>query len=132
MPASVADPVQLVLRTALSGKKASYSRDDENGPDLLEDRLAASAKRVLHTTIEYEAAPKQQVLALDALKSKYTVLNATNHQSAKIAALNGMSEMSKNLSHLVPLKCRLQVRTTQSLAKKHYLHPRSPCFDTKM
>ena len=95
MPASVADPVQLVLRTALSGKKSSYSRDDENGPDLLEDRLAVSAKRVLHTTIEYEAAPKQQVLALDALKSKYTVLNATNHQSAKIAALNGTSGMIK-------------------------------------
>ena len=87
MPASVADPVALVLRTALSGKTA-FSHDGENGQDLLEDRLAASAKRVLLTNIEYEPAPKQQVVALNSLKSKYVVLNATSH-SAKIAALNG-------------------------------------------
>jgi len=79
MPASVADPVASVLRTALSGKRAPISPDSEKGPELLEDRLAASAKRVLLSNIEYEPAPKQQVLALDSLKSKYTVLNSTSN-----------------------------------------------------
>ena len=83
MPASVADPVASVLRTALSGKRAPFSSESENGPELLEDRLAASAKRVLLSTIEYEPAPKQQVLALESLKSKYMVLNATQKNSSK-------------------------------------------------
>ena len=87
MPASVADPVALVLRTALSGKKGPYSHETENAPELLEDRLAASAKRVLLSSIEYEPAPKQQLLSLDTLKSKYTVLNSS--LSAKITSLNG-------------------------------------------
>ena len=94
MPASVADPLQLVLRTALTGKKSGYGCNDEDDKvaDQLEDRLAASAKRVLLTTIEYEPAPKQQVLALDSLKSKYTVLNATS-QSSKMGSLNGMDSI---------------------------------------
>lgn len=92
MPASVADPVALVLRTALSGKKGPYSHETENAPELLEDRLAASAKRVLLSSIEYEPAPKQQILSLDTLKSKYTVLNSS--LSAKITALNGSSLVS--------------------------------------
>ena len=87
MPASVADPVALVLRTALSGKKGPYSPDNGNASEMLEDRLAASAKRVLLSTIEYEPAPKKQVLNTDTLKSKYTVLNST--YSAKISSLNG-------------------------------------------
>ncbi len=88
MPASVADPVALVLRTALSGKKGPYSHETENAPELLEDRLAASAKRVLLSSIEYEPAPKQQLLSLDTLKSKYTVLNSS--LSAKITSLSGI------------------------------------------
>lgn len=87
MPASVADPVALVLRTALSGKKGPYSQDVENGPELLEDRLAASAKRVLLSNIDYELAPKQQVVSMDSLKTKYTVLSASH--SSKTVAVNG-------------------------------------------
>lgn len=87
MPASVADPVALVLRTALSGKRGSYSQEVENGPELLEDRLAASAKRVLLSNIEYEPAPKQQVVSMDSLKTKYTVLNASH--SSKAVTANG-------------------------------------------
>ena len=79
MPASIADPVASVLRTALSGKRAPFSPESEKGPELLEDRLAASAKRVLLSNIDYEPAPKQQVLALESLKSKYTVLNSTSN-----------------------------------------------------
>lgn len=92
MPASVADPVACVLRTALSGKKGPFSSHDEteNGPELLEDRLAASAKRVLLSTVEYEAAPKQQVFSTDSLKSKYTVLSSSSIPSAKLAAINGI------------------------------------------
>lgn len=89
MPASVADPVALVLRTALSGKKGPFSQEGDNDADLLEDRLAASAKRVLLTSIEYEPAPKQQTLVLDSLKSKYVVLTSSNAAS-KIAAIKGM------------------------------------------
>jgi len=90
MPASVADPVSLVLRTTLSGKKGPFpsSHDGENSTELLEDRLAASAKRVLLSTIEYEPAPKQQVLSLDSLKSKYTVLNSS--QPIKCSTHNGI------------------------------------------
>jgi len=91
MPASVADPVASVLRTALSGKRAPFSSESENGPELLEDRLAASAKRVLLSTIEYEPAPKQQVLALESLKSKYMVLNATQKNSSKAKAVSAIS-----------------------------------------
>ena len=90
MPASVADPVACVLRTTLSGKKGPFSAhaESEDGPEL-EDRLAASAKRVLLTTIEYETAPKQQVFSTDSLKSKYTVLSSNSLTSAKLAAING-------------------------------------------
>ena len=84
MPASVADPLASVLRTALSGKKGPFSQDSDKGPDLLEDRLAASAKRVLLSNIDYEPAPKQQLLILDSLKSKYIVLNSSH--SAKISS----------------------------------------------
>lgn len=93
MPASVADPVACVLRTTLGGKKGPFSSSSpseaENNPDLLEDRLAASAKRVLLSTIDYEPAPKQQVFSTDLLKSKYTVLTSNSSHSSKLAAING-------------------------------------------
>jgi len=93
MPASVADPVACVLRTALSGKKGPFSMssgndETEENAELLEDRLAASAKRVLLSTVEYEPAPKQQIFSTDSLKSKYTVLTS-NSTISKLAAING-------------------------------------------
>jgi hypothetical protein len=129
MPASVADPVALVLRTALSGKKGPYSHETENAPELLEDRLAASAKRVLLSSIEYEPAPKQQLLSLDTLKSKYTVLNSS--LSAKITSLNGifisselfLSLINKFVTYINDIQCRIKSCDNSRFATSPQGHP---------
>ncbi|XP_074028304.1 ubiquitin specific peptidase 36 isoform X2 [Leptinotarsa decemlineata] len=74
MPASILEPVNAALRTALSKK--------ESAENVLDTQLAGSTKKALLANIEFESGGSYQSTVLDKLKSKYIVLKSSETQSA--------------------------------------------------
>ncbi|XP_075224171.1 ubiquitin specific peptidase 36 isoform X1 [Lycorma delicatula] len=71
MPASSGDPVSTALHMSLAGNKCATLKNDD-----LDNKIVASARRVLLTEVQYEPSGSYSSAMLDSLKSKYIVLNA--------------------------------------------------------
>ncbi|CAH1171281.1 unnamed protein product [Phaedon cochleariae] len=89
MPASIRDPVNAALRTALVKNESS-----ENS---LDTQLAGSTKKALLSNIEFEPAGSYQSTVLDKLKTKYIVLSSADTPTSSKPESDSAVEESRKL-----------------------------------
>nr|XP_023023575.1 ubiquitin carboxyl-terminal hydrolase 36 [Leptinotarsa decemlineata] len=92
MPASILEPVNAALRTALSKK--------ESAENVLDTQLAGSTKKALLANIEFESGGSYQSTVLDKLKSKYIVLKSSETQSARYVLIQSQTSPHNTLSSI--------------------------------